>query len=95
MSHETDALNVVIYACLGLAITALGFIIWHMYTRILVTQDAFIEALNEIKLEQVEQNLKIENNHDHIKRIERIQLTQAESLADTIVAKLRAASGSH
>lgn len=93
MQHETDAITVIIFSFCAFVTGGLCFIIWHMYTRILKTQDAFILALNRVELEQVSQNNEIKNNHQHIVRLERVQENQSEVIADHIITKIRAAGG--
>ena len=93
MEAQTDAITAIIFSFCAFVMGGLCFIIWHMYTRILKTQDAFIDALTDVKLEQVDQNNNIKNNHHHIVRLERVQESQAEDIADRIVTKLRAAGG--
>lgn len=88
MTVNTDALTYVVYSVCAFMTGGLCFIIWHMYSRILRTQDAFIEALNDVRLEQVQQNHEIKSNKEHIIRLERVQTSAHEDLADTIVAKL-------
>lgn len=95
MQHETDALTVVVYSVCAVMCGGLSFIIWHMYSRVIRTQDAFLEALSVLQLEQVKQNYEIKNNHEHLVRLERVQNTHSDDLADKIITKLRAISGSN
>lgn len=93
MEAQTDTITAIIFSLCAFVTGGLCFIIWHMYTRILKTQDAFIEALQAVRLEQVEQNNNIRNNHEHIVRLERFQTSHAEEMADHIVTKLKASMG--
>lgn len=91
MNYETTALTVIFYTLTGAFALAIVWMIVQAYNRIVKTQDAFLEALNDIRMEQIDQNHNIKNNHEHIVRLERVQAGQAEEMADHIVTKLKAA----
>ncbi len=93
MEAQTDLITAILYSVSGALILCIVGMIIHAYNRILKTQDAFLEALSEIRLEQVEHFKDIENNKEHIMRIERVITNQSEEVADKIVTKLKAAGG--
>lgn len=93
MQHETDAITVIFYALTGVFGIAICTMVFHAYNRIMKTQDAFMDALQKIHIHQEKQDNSIENNKQHIVRLERVQETQAEKISDQIVSKLRAAGG--
>jgi len=93
MEAQTDLITAILYSVSGAVILAIAGMIIMAYNRIVKTQDAFLEALSAIRLEQVHQNNEIKNNHEHIVRLERVQENQSETIADHIVTKLKAAGG--
>lgn len=93
MEHQTTELSVVVYSVCAAVIGGFFFLIWHMYSRILKTQDAFIEDLRFIRDEQLKQTFEIKNNHEHIVRLERVQVNTTMEIAEQVVTKLRAAGG--
>lgn len=94
MQYTTsDVITAILYTLTGVFALAISAMVVHAYNRIMKTQDAFLQALSDIRLEQVDQNNKIKNNHEHLVRLERVQTTHAEDLADKIITKLRAVSG--
>lgn len=95
MEAQTDLITAILYSVSGALILAITGMIIHAYNRILKTQDAFLEALSAIKVEQAEQFMLIDANKDHIVRVERILESQSDEMADKIVMKLRAMSGSN
>lgn len=90
MEAQTDLITAILYSVSGALILAITGMIVHAYNRILKTQDAFLQALSDIKIEQAEQFKDIDNNREHIIRVERLITHQSEDMAEKIVTKLRA-----
>lgn len=93
MQAQSDLITAILWAVSGALILTITAMIVHAYNRILNTQDAFLQALSEIKLEQVEQAGQIANNKEHVVRLERIVNDESDAMADKIVTKLKAAGG--
>ena len=93
MQAQSDLITAILYSVSGALVLAITAMIVHAYNRILTTQDAFLEALNIIKIEQAEQAGQIANNKEHVVRLERIVNDESDAMADKIVTKLKAAGG--
>lgn len=93
MEAQTDLITAILYSVSGALILAITGMIIHAYNRILKTQDAFLEALGKIRIEQTKHAIKIDSTKEHVTRLERIVNDESDIMADKIVTKLRAAGG--
>lgn len=93
MQAQSDLITAILYSVSGALILAITAMIVHAYSRVLKTQDAFLETLSEMRIEQAEHALKIESNTAHVIRLERVVTNHSDEVADKIVTKLKAAGG--